>query len=453
MKRNNSISGNKHLQYHITANHGLINDPCGLIKFRGKYHVFYQWNQQGVTHDNKSWGHLISEDLLHWDDVGCALQPDQYYDKDGCYTGCAIEHDNIMYLFYTGNVKGKFKERITYQCLATSNDGINFEKKGPIIDIPLGYTGHIRDPKVWKGKDRWFMILGAQREDKTGTALIYDSIDLFNWNLSNELLEKEINFGYMWECPNLVKLNNKEVFIFSPQGIEAQGEQYNNEFQSGYLLGKMKDKHFIVDSYDFKELDCGFEFYAPQFFEDDKNRILYFGWMGYMLPEKEASFPTVKDGWLHMLTIPRTIELKNGQLIQKPIDEFKQLRNDKKTYRGLQEIVLEDFACELNIENIKESFQLIYRNEVVIEYDAHNYEFSITRTDWETKKRESRKCRLLNTCNTVQIFLEETSMEIFINKGEKVFSLRYITMCQNSIKYTYGNSDIITTVYKLGEGH
>ena len=126
----NKTMGKYELGYHITPAKGLLNDPNGLIQFNGVYHVFYQWNQNGTTHTTKSWGHVTSDDMIRWVDQPVALEPNEWFDKDGCYSGSAISFKDELYLFYTGNVRNEKNERESYQCLAVSKDGIYFEKKG-----------------------------------------------------------------------------------------------------------------------------------------------------------------------------------------------------------------------------------------------------------------------------------------------------------------------------------
>ena len=92
-------------KYHIQGIVGLINDPNGFSQFKGKYHMFYQWNPLGTNHKNKTWAHSVSDDLLHWERLKTALRPDTWYSKDGVYSGSAIVDDGKLYLFYTGNVK------------------------------------------------------------------------------------------------------------------------------------------------------------------------------------------------------------------------------------------------------------------------------------------------------------------------------------------------------------
>ncbi len=93
------------LDYHIMPPVGLLNDPNGFVYFNGYYHLFYQWNPFATTHGAKFWGHVFSKDLVHWHQAEIALAPDQWYDKNGCYSGSAIVNKEKLYLFYTGNVK------------------------------------------------------------------------------------------------------------------------------------------------------------------------------------------------------------------------------------------------------------------------------------------------------------------------------------------------------------
>ena len=147
-------------KFHISPDKGLLNDPNGLIFYKNEYHVFYQYNPDGCEHKNKHWAHLKSKNLVDWKELSIVLSPTDWFDKDGCYSGSAIEKDGKLYLMYTGNVKNK-DIRESYQCLAVSEDGINFKKLGPVIhndDIPEGYTRHFRDPKLFKKNGKFYVF-------------------------------------------------------------------------------------------------------------------------------------------------------------------------------------------------------------------------------------------------------------------------------------------------------
>lgn len=423
------------LAYHITPEIGLINDPNGLVKFNDRYHVFYQWNPFGTIHKNKCWGHLVSSNLIDWKRMEPALVPSEYYDKDGIYSGSAIVKDSILYLFYTGNVVTSLNEKKSYQCLAISKDGINFEKKGPVFEHPMKYTRHVRDPKVWQDSNLvYWMILGAQKSNEIGDIILYRSDNLIDWEFKGTIFEEELkNMGYMFECPDLLRFGNKDVLIFSPQGIEAKENCFENIYQTGYVVGKFGDNEkFKVES-EFYELDRGFEFYAPQSFVVD-NRVLLFGWMGCMYPKEEETFPTITEGWIHCLTIPREVKFIDNKIIQQPVMELQKLRRKnelieiemdaKKEYR---QFLKNPFAeILINFVQSPAQFSLNVSESFFIEYSKDLQRLKITRKNWYTLKEESRVGFLSGELKDLQIFLDGSSIEIFTNKGSLVMSSRYI---------------------------
>ena len=421
------------LGYHIRPPKGLLNDPNGLVYYKGVYHVFYQWNQTDTTHQSKSWGHITTKDFIHWKTYKPALEPSDWYDKDGCYSGSAVVFEEKIYLFYTGNVRGENGERKSYQCLAVSEDGIHFEKKGAILEHPIkGYTAHVRDPKVWQGKeDNWWMILGAQKENLTGDALIYQSANLVDWTLVGSMLEESISLGFMWECPDLLKFADRDIFVFSPQGLEAEGEKYNNIYQSGYFTGAfLENGTFVKDDQPFEELDRGFEFYAPQTFVDDAGRTILYGWVGVMESEVEAAVPTRRQGWIHALTIPREIRYENGKLIQYPIAELANLRKENPTVIksvGNEAVKMTSVQQDILIEWSKAAtdFVITVRNEVEINYQANSKKLTVIRTNWKTLVKEERSVFLKRDLMELRIMVESSLIELFLNRGEEVFTLHY----------------------------
>ncbi|UJF15425.1 sucrose-6-phosphate hydrolase [Jeotgalibaca sp. MA1X17-3] len=420
------------LQFHIVPPHGLLNDPNGLSYFNGKHHVFYQWNQNGTTHQNKSWGHVSSEDFIKWETHPPALEPGDWFDKDGCYSGSAVIDQEKMYLFYTGNVRNERGERESYQCLATSEDGIHFIKQGPILEQPKGYTAHVRDPKVWQDETGlWNMVLGAQTLKEKGTALLYQSNNLIDWNLVKDIGETLPSMGYMWECPDFITLEDDQVFLYCPQGSEIDRQPNENLYQSGYIIRNvLEDDTCKQQSSKFQKVDYGFEFYAPQTYQDSTNRTILYGWLGLMDPEVEKTFPSVKDGYIHALTIPRLLEVVRGKLIQKPLPELKKLRTEESLiYENRQEIDLQLPTLQNEIEchwKKIENVQIHIRKEVELSYDAVKQEITITRTNWKTQMIEKRIAQLDQPMHHLQIFMEHSSLEFFVNEGEKVFSMRYV---------------------------
>jgi beta-fructofuranosidase len=141
--------------------------PMDLFNLMGDYHLFYQFYPFDTSHGAKFWAHLKSKNLVDWQELPLALAPAQSYESHGCYSGSAVDNQGTLTLIYTGNVKDENNRRETYQCLAVSKDGINFDKLGPVIENqPVGYTRHFRDPKVWKKDDDWYLVIGTQNTEK-----------------------------------------------------------------------------------------------------------------------------------------------------------------------------------------------------------------------------------------------------------------------------------------------
>ena len=96
--------------FHIAAPAGWINDPNGFSVYDGRIHLFYQYNPYGREWGPMHWGHSVSDDMIHWEQLPAALAPDQEYDKIGCFSGSAIEADGQHVLVYTGVTKIKLED-------------------------------------------------------------------------------------------------------------------------------------------------------------------------------------------------------------------------------------------------------------------------------------------------------------------------------------------------------
>lgn len=424
----NEVEMDRPILHHFPEK-GLLNDPNGLIEWNGEYHVFYQLNPYDTTHKNKCWGHSTSTDLLHWKRCSYALEPNSWFDKDGCYSGSAIVYKEKMYLYYTGNVLDEFGKRESYQCLATSSDGETFEKHGPVIKEISGYTAHVRDPKVWQeSENEWKMILGAQRLNKTGCTLIFRSINLFDWEFLGELETGIKNFGYMWECPDLISNKKNSLLIFSPQGLDAKELEFQNIHQSGYLIGEYHSDIIFDSKTTFSELDRGFEFYAPQTFIDKNDRVIMYAWLGVMEADVERNLPSVKEGWAHILSLPRELKVIDDKLYQYPVSELKKLRGIKRNldYSQNTPIDLGSVANEIKFELLSEEkdLEIDFYGDIRLKWDSNSRLLSISRTNWFSQVRETRSVKLINSLQEFTCYFDNSSLELFVNKGEEVFSMR-----------------------------
>lgn len=429
---------------HIEMPFGLVNDPNGLSYFNGKYHIFYQWNPFGCEHKTKHWALVKTTDFVSFTKPEIILKPEDWFDKNGCYSGGAYVKDDTLKLFYTGNVKNEKDERESYQCIVDYNKDGSFEKRGPIIPKqPDGYTAHFRDPMIFVNEGIYYMVLGVQRENLTGAALIYKSDDIEKWELVGELKTDMKEFGYMWECPNIIKVNDdRYAFLFSPQGLEAEEFKNQNIYQSGYVIGNLDFKVPQLKNHsEFKEIDMGFDFYAPQVFtHNDKNIMI--GWVG--MPDKDSEYPSGENGgWMFPLTLPRVLEYKDNVLYQKPLKEVENLR--EKQIVSVKDLNINEYSLDLDSRNIEidlellleEStfidFKFIFRDEYInLTYNKENGVCVIDRNNMKLGGKGIRKFKL-NVDKTLKLhmFIDNSVMEIYYQEGLETTTLMYFPKCDD----------------------
>lgn len=411
--------------WHLAPSVGLLNDPNGFIQHDGTFHLFYQWNPLACDHTRKCWGHWQSRDLVHWQHQPVALLPGNCYDSHGCYSGSAVAQDGAIVLVYTGNVKFPDGSRTAYQCLAREGELGEYDKLGPVLPLPEGYSGHVRDPKVWRHQGSWYMVLGARDLQDQGKVLLLRSDDLRAWQLLGEIAGSRLNglgdFGYMWECPDLFNVDGQDVLICCPQGLAAQEEYYLNVYQAGYFSGSLDYQAARFAHGAFHELDAGFEFYAPQTTQAEDGRRLLVGWMG--VPEQdEAYHPTVGYGWIHTMTCPRELTWNNAKLYQQPARELQQLRGELTQWQGKagDAPALAIGSAELQLAP-SGPFSARFGDGMTLAWDGERLQ--LTRANLHSGKPEHRYWR--GQVTHLQMLFDRSSVEIFINHGEAVMSSRY----------------------------
>lgn len=414
------INGKWRQALHLEPPCGWLNDPNGLCFFGGYYHVYFQYSPENADGSGKKcWGHYRSPDMLKWEFTGTVLFPDTVEDKDGVYSGCAVVWNDILHIFYTGNVKEDGEHdyitsgRGANVIHVTTADGVNMSEKEVLLrnsDYPDFCSCHVRDPKVWRENGKWRMVLGARTLDDKGCILFYTSDDLVSWEYSAS--ESIPDFGYMWECPDLFELDGHKYLSVSPQGLEHGEAEYQNVYQSGY---------FRYDNWlkNFTEWDMGFDFYAPQTFEAPDGRRIVIGWMG--IGDIPYSNPTVPLGYQHCLTLPREITMdKDGTLRQNPVRELQMLRKNKQTLKEGEKVRI-PIPFELTAD-VHGSFYVTIDNALCLKWDGSIFEMRFTDESFGGG-RTVRKA-LLSKCSDIRIIADKSSLEIYLDGGRKVISSR-----------------------------
>lgn len=427
------------LNYHMMPPVGWMNDPNGFVQYNGEYHLFYQHYPYAPKWGPMHWGHAKSRDLVNWEHLPVALAPSEYYDigtldDHGCFSGSAIEKDNELYLFYTGH--SIERDPMQVQCIAKSADGISFtkENQNPVIDhFPKEGSKDFRDPKVWQYDNQYYMVVGSKKDGK-GKALFYQSSNLINWTYRGIVAESNGKQGDMWECPDLFPLEKEHALILSPMYGEKNEKPIIIFGEMDYKAAKFPQERSIL-------LDYGHDFYAPQTMKDDKGRRIMIGWMDMWFSKR----PSVEDGWVGAMTIPRELTYNhNGIFIQQPIEELKALRHNHHhieniVINGVQSFPkLDGIATELCIDfDIVNSDSPVFglhlrcskdRSEkTIIKVDTINEEIIVDLTSagkgesgvYKAPYSPKPKGKL-----NLRVYLDTTSIELFVNHGEQVITNR-----------------------------
>ncbi len=351
-------------EYHFEPQKGWMNDPNGLIEFNGQYHAFFQHNPYAPVWGPMHWGHAVSKDLLHWEEVPIALKPEETYENSGgCFSGSAIEKDGKLYLFYTS----VSKELGQTQSVAVSEDGIHFKKyKGnPVISyFPEEGSADFRDPKVSLIDGIYYMVVGSVL-NKKGRVLLYTSEDLYNWQYLGVLYES-VEYNDAIECPDFFKLGDKYVLMYSKINYKTHATQF--------VIGDFDGRKLIPEAYSTPE--AGPQFYAPQTFESKDGRRIMIGWFyNWGRPLDEGA------GFAGALSIPRELTICNGKIYNFPVKEAQDLLK-----KEAPEVWCDEKKCIL--KNVPLENGLEYRGEIT----------------------------------SVDILKDKKAIEVFINKGEASFS-------------------------------
>ena len=420
--------------FHIAPPTGLMNDPNGLIFDGEKYHLFYQWFPFDAIHGMKHWKHLITKDFQHYQSAD-DLIPCELFESHGCYSGGALKVGDKLAMFYTGNTRrSSDNQRVPYQNLAIFDLNGKLLSKRPLIEnAPEGYTEHVRDPKPYfteDGKIRF--ICGAQRENLTGTAIVFEMDNLEDVpRLLGELSLPAFDNKnvFMWECPDLLKIDDKDVFIWSPQGKEREAHQFQNNYHATYAVGKLTDLTFEAEY--ISELDQGFDFYAPQTFGglDNQTHAVLFGWIG--LPD--LTYPTDKFKWHSALTLPRELRLEGTKIYQRPIAKIDENLTALYPYHLNGQAEIKNLDCAyIKFEANNQAFDLTFFQNEKGQSLRLSYENGLVclarsqseQTELMEKFDTKRFCEIENL-QTVEIFFDRSIIEIFFNHGEKAMTSRF----------------------------
>lgn len=449
-KNQSKINHKYRHNYHVMAPVGWINDPNGFCLYKDEYHLFYQYNPYDSQWGPMHWGHAKSKDLIKWEELPVALAPDQLYDSGGCFSGSAMQIGDELYLMYTGYTdpdKNDPEAIRQVQCFAKSSDGIIFEKlsKNPVISsdgVPENTRiQDFRDPKIWEFNKKYYIAVGSKTKDNKGQILFYVSDNLTDWKYLNNFIIEE-DFGYVWECPDVFTLDNHDIMILSSQHIPKETSGSQNIYASLAMFGKFNYKtcDFKIDSYQL--LDSGFDFYAPQTLKTKDGRRIIIAWMDMW--ERKSPLHELGHNWRGAMTLPRELLINNNKLYQQPIREIKNYRkNDEIIYDlevtdefSLEHIKLKSHELCVELEDIQNKVLNIglfkngeealilavdgIKKEILLDRSKIGYLVESINKAGDYYRRQSVDS--MHKGIKLNIFVDNSSVEVFINDGEYVMT-------------------------------
>jgi beta-fructofuranosidase len=419
-------------QYHLLPPSGWMNDPCGPLYWKGRYHMFYQYNSEPVS-AVKLWAHATSSDMIHWHREPVALAPTPGGpDADGCWTGTAAIVDGKPTFLYTGVVKSTAEQATlrdggTYLresvCMAIAEDeSLQDWRKVPQPVIPAPPSGMkvagFRDPSPWRNQDHWNLIVASGERSVGGMVLLYTSKDFHHWEYLHPMARGTWNgkqtdvvgSGEMWECPDFFPLGDrqdgKHVLIHSTEG------------ETIWQIGTLDPAAMLFHAESEGLLDHG-AYYAPKSQLDAKGNRILWGWITETRPQAEYA----AAGWSGMTSLPRRLSVSNGQLVMEPAPEAASLRTARRAGDAVKR--LPSAAQEIRLTLLPSTTPSPFEQSFVDNQGAA----ILLRSD---PHQQPGIARIGNTEITgvdkgpldLRIFLDHSVAEIFFNHG-KAITQRY----------------------------
>ncbi len=439
-------------QIHFSPPAHWMNDPNGMVYYKGVYHLFYQHYPKGTTWGPMHWGHATSTDMIHWKNQPIALYPDSL---GLIFSGSVVvdvhntsgfgKNGNppLVAIFTHHNQAGEKagKSDFQNQSLAYSNDnGKTWTKykNNPVLKNPG--IKDFRDPNVsWyaPGK-KWIMTLATKDR-----ITFYSSPNLKDWSKESEFGEHLGGHGGVWECPDLFQLtaaDGKKMWVLVVN-INPGGPQGGSATQ--YFTGNFDGKTFTPNRTDTRWLDEGTDEYAGVTWHNTGNRHIFLGWMSNWLYAEKVPTKT----WRSATTIPRELKLVKADtgyyVAAEPVKELNAIKSQPVELHNISVkgdvdltklIKRSDGQFELDITSDQlKSFAIILSNandeQLVAGYDEAENSWYIDRTKAgesgfhpDFAKRMIAKRKVTAKKTDLKLVVDAASIELFADKGLTVMT-------------------------------
>lgn len=432
-------------QYHFTPPIHWMNDPNGLVYYKGEYHLFYQFNPFGNKWGHMSWGHAVSKDLLHWQHLPLAI-PEE---KDTMiFSGsCVVDMNNTsgfatkpgqvpLVAVYTGHIEGKNQSQHIAYSLDDGRTWIKYNAN-PVLDLG---KKDFRDPSVfwYAPQKKWVMSVVWPIEKQVQ---FYASANLKEWKLMSTFGPAGDTSG-IWECPALF-----EVPVKDQPGKTKWVLMHSPAPYMQYFVGEF-------DGYTFKNDNTGDKIYRPDYGPDYYAAIVFnnlpaghkpvsIGWVNNW--NYATEIPTTP--WKSAMSLPRELSAKkiNNEwvMLQEPVSSLRTLREKPlvvgaMTVNGTKTIPVKSQQLEINCQftaptNSISGVRVAVKGDKYLEigYDAARKVLYIDRSKagdqtfhpaFAKQSRYETAVAAINGKISLHIYLDKSIVEVYANEGEAVMT-------------------------------
>lgn len=301
--------------YHLRPARGWLNDPNGMVRHEGRWHVFFQHNPESPQHHRIAWGHVSSTDLLSWREHPVAFGPTpDGPDQHGCWSGVLVVEEEGPVAVYSGIASDDGRSTV---CLRRgTEDLLRWGPPEVVARTPeVDGVAVMRDPFVFRHEGRRFAVLGAGLDDGSPAILLFSCDDLTQWDYLGLWLTAKDPVASaalpadVWECPQLAVQDGRAVLVLS---LHDDGVLGSVVACTGQLVDDGGLPRLVPEQV--RSLDTGGDFYAPQLADDGGQGWWLMGWVRDETPDLEVS------DHAGCMTLPRRLVLDGtgAQLILDP---------------------------------------------------------------------------------------------------------------------------------------
>ena len=448
--------------FHFSPPSGWMNDPNGMVFHDGEYHLFYQHYPDSTVWGPMHWGHAVSKDMVHWENLPIALYPDSLgyifsgsavVDKENTAGFGTLEKPALVAMFTYHDPAGEKAGRIDFQTqgIAFSTDnGRSWTKYAGNPVIPNPGIRDFRDPKlIWDAqRNSWLLTLAVADHVE-----FYRSADLKSWKKLSEFGKAIGNHGGVWECPDFFPMeddrgDNQWVLLSS---INPGGPQGGSATQ--YFIGSFDGTTFTSQDTVTRWIDHGADNYAGVTWSgipETDGRRLFLGWMSNW--QYAQVVPT--GVWRSAMTLPRELRLarRDGvfSLDVVPAREVGSLMGTPSAANGSATLTGEKNRIDFSPEG--RSFALTFSNDkgeqLMIVSGSGTVFIDRTRSGRSVVHPAFGAIHRMPAdgigVDEVTVYLDRSSVEVFINQRSVMTDLVFPTVPYNKVVLDGGEASAFT---------